>query len=164
MVVFGTTPSLNGITFPATQVASADANTLDDYEEGTWTVEFYDASSGGNVSSTTGTGYYTKVGRVVTANFGINNISTAGMTSGNVFYFTLPFAPSNDNSGRIANPVILRVFTFPAGVSYAQVSLGAAAARGSMEWVGSGVNSTGLLVSSLASGTADLFINMTYNA
>jgi hypothetical protein len=153
-----------GITFPATQSASSDANTLDDYEEGTWTVEFYDAASGGNVSSTTGTGYYTKVGRVVTANFGISNISTAGMTSGNVFYFTLPFVPSNDNSGRTANPVILRVFTFPAGVSYAQVSLTATAARGSMEWVGSGVNSTGLLVSSLSSGSADLFINMTYNA
>jgi hypothetical protein len=37
VVISGTTPSLNGITFPATQVASADANTLDDYEEGTWT-------------------------------------------------------------------------------------------------------------------------------
>jgi hypothetical protein len=36
VVISGTTPSLNGITFPATQVASADANTLDDYEEGTF--------------------------------------------------------------------------------------------------------------------------------
>jgi hypothetical protein len=33
VVISGTTPSLNGITFPATQVASADANTLDDYED-----------------------------------------------------------------------------------------------------------------------------------
>jgi hypothetical protein len=40
VVISGTTPSLNGITFPATQVASADANTLDDYEEGTWTPNF----------------------------------------------------------------------------------------------------------------------------
>jgi len=33
------TPSTSGagITFPATQSASTDANTLDDYEEGTWT-------------------------------------------------------------------------------------------------------------------------------
>ena len=33
------TPSASGagITFPATQSASTDANTLDDYEEGTWT-------------------------------------------------------------------------------------------------------------------------------
>jgi hypothetical protein len=27
----------SGITFPATAVAASDANTLDDYEEGTWT-------------------------------------------------------------------------------------------------------------------------------
>jgi hypothetical protein len=36
-IASGQTFSLNGITFPATQVPSADANTLDDYEEGTWT-------------------------------------------------------------------------------------------------------------------------------
>jgi hypothetical protein len=29
--------SVNGVQFPATQSASADANCLDDYEEGTWT-------------------------------------------------------------------------------------------------------------------------------
>jgi hypothetical protein len=35
----GATPSASGtgITFPATASASTDANTLDDYEEGTWT-------------------------------------------------------------------------------------------------------------------------------
>jgi hypothetical protein len=37
------TPSTSGsgISFPATQSASSDANTLDDYEEGTWTVNTY---------------------------------------------------------------------------------------------------------------------------
>jgi hypothetical protein len=37
--VGGATPTTSGtgITFPATQSASTDANTLDDYEEGTWT-------------------------------------------------------------------------------------------------------------------------------
>jgi hypothetical protein len=37
--VGGATPSASGsgISFPATQSASSDANTLDDYEEGTWT-------------------------------------------------------------------------------------------------------------------------------
>jgi hypothetical protein len=36
------TPSASGsgISFPATQSASSDANTLDDYEEGTWTATF----------------------------------------------------------------------------------------------------------------------------
>ena len=50
-----------GVTFPATQTPSADANTLDDYEEGTWT-----PSVGGTATYTTQTGVYTKIGRQVT--------------------------------------------------------------------------------------------------
>ena len=53
-----------GITFPATQSASSNANTLDDYEEGTWTP--VDASGAG-LSFTTPEGYYVKIGRQVTA-------------------------------------------------------------------------------------------------
>ena len=52
-----------GITFPATQSASTDANTLDDYEEGTWT------PTAGGVTVNSGTpvysGAYTKIGRIV---------------------------------------------------------------------------------------------------
>jgi hypothetical protein len=50
----------NGITFPATQSASSDANTLDDYEEGTWT-----PSVGGNATYSLQAGGYTKIGRMV---------------------------------------------------------------------------------------------------
>jgi len=52
-----------GIAFPATQSASSDANTLDDYEEGTWT-----PSVGGTATyyASGNTGTYTKIGRVVT--------------------------------------------------------------------------------------------------
>lgn len=46
--------------FPSTQNASADANTLDDYEEGTWT-----PNVGGSATYTTQTGTYTKIGRLV---------------------------------------------------------------------------------------------------
>jgi hypothetical protein len=63
----GTNISLNkvsGITFPATQSASSDANTLDDYEEGTWTPTDL---SGASLSFTTTLGRYTKVGNQVTA-------------------------------------------------------------------------------------------------
>ena len=50
----------NGITFPATQSASSDANTLDDYEEGTWT-----PSIGGTATYGAQTGYYVKIGKIV---------------------------------------------------------------------------------------------------
>jgi len=62
------TPSTSGagITFPATQSASSDANTLDDYEEGTWT-----PSVGGTATYSSRTGTYTKIGRQVTAWFDV---------------------------------------------------------------------------------------------
>jgi hypothetical protein len=58
------TPSLSGagITFPASQSASSDANTLDDYEEGTWTPT---DASGAGLSITFNNARYTKIGRLV---------------------------------------------------------------------------------------------------
>ncbi len=54
------------IKFPSSQNASADANTLDDYEEGTWTPVLTFATPGDvSVTYATQTGTYTKVGRVV---------------------------------------------------------------------------------------------------
>jgi len=53
----------SGISFPATQSASSDANTLDDYEEGTWTAT---DASGASLSFTNTTQRYTKIGRLVT--------------------------------------------------------------------------------------------------
>jgi hypothetical protein len=67
--VGGATPSTSGsgITFPATASASSNANTLDDYEEGTWT-----PTLGGTATYNSQTGTYTKVGRLVTVTFNLN--------------------------------------------------------------------------------------------
>jgi hypothetical protein len=67
----------SGITFPATQVTSSNANTLDDYEEGTWT-----PSVGGTATYIVQDAYYVKIGKVVyvSARFLINVIGT-GSTS-----------------------------------------------------------------------------------
>jgi hypothetical protein len=62
--------------FPASQNASADPNTLDDYEEGTWTP--VDGSGAGlSFSNTSGNCFYTKVGRTVTVTFRLTYPSTA---------------------------------------------------------------------------------------
>ena len=85
--------NLSGITFPATQVPSADANTLDDYEEGTWAPSVY-AASGSLTSFTIGFATYTKIGNTVyaTARVRITNPGTAN----GALYITLPFStPSN---------------------------------------------------------------------
>lgn len=95
---FGTNQIItaNGITFPATQVPSSDANTLDDYEEGTWTPGL---GSGITVNSGSFAAYgsYVKVGRVVT----IQMRQYSGNISWNTqAYFTgMPFTPiSGTNS------------------------------------------------------------------
>ena len=86
-----------GITFPATQSASSDANTLDDYEEGTWT-----PSIGGNATYGTRWGTYTKIGNLVTITFniGIDTIGTGstGIISGLPFTIS-PSGAANDQSG-----------------------------------------------------------------
>jgi hypothetical protein len=63
--VGGATPATSGsgITFPASQSASSDPNTLDDYEEGTWTGTIWAGSTEG--TNTTSTWRYTKIGRLV---------------------------------------------------------------------------------------------------
>lgn len=64
------------IKFPATQNASADANTLDDYEEGTWT-----PNVGGTATYTDQTATYTKMGRSVsvTGRMTINSLGTGSV-------------------------------------------------------------------------------------
>ena len=91
MGVGGATPSASGsgITFPATQSASSDANTLDDYEEGTWTPVA--TPSSGSLTSYTSSGTYTKIGRSVVLQ-GIITITSLGTAGGTFTVTGLPFS------------------------------------------------------------------------
>ena len=66
----------SGITFPATAVAATDANTLDDYEEGTWTPV---DDSGAGLSFTTSDAFYTKIGNVVYVSCSVTFPTTASI-------------------------------------------------------------------------------------
>ena len=90
--VGATTPSTSGagISFPATQSASSDANTLDDYEKGTWT-PVITAASGSGYTVTVYSAAYTKIGRLVTVNFNIQ-VTVSGTASGTMLIAGLPFA------------------------------------------------------------------------
>ena len=79
----------SGISFPATQSASSDANTLDDYEEGTWTPS-YSQGVTSPVYTNTG-GFYKKVGALV---FVSGNIQLSGGTgnASQILIAGLPFA------------------------------------------------------------------------
>ena len=78
-----------GVTFPAAQVASSDANCLDDYEEGTFTQTFT-ASAGTLTTVTVNSNKYTKIGRRVSIDFDVT-LANIGTASG-VLLFTLPFS------------------------------------------------------------------------
>jgi len=89
--------STNGVTaikFAATQVASANANTLDDYEEGTYTATLTCGTSGTiTLSTTIDTLSYIKIGKQVTL-FGRINIASVSSPTGTID-FSLPFAADN---------------------------------------------------------------------
>jgi hypothetical protein len=105
--------SVNGVQFPATQSPSANANTLDDYEEGTWTPVFT-ASTPGTFSATYSTqvGAYNKIGNLVIASFLMSGTTTKGTASGDFLISGLPFNVANTGvdqfSGCIGfmNPVL----------------------------------------------------------
>jgi hypothetical protein len=73
---------------------TAQANALDDYEEGTWTmgVSFGGASTGVTFANNTGT--YTKIGRQVTVT-GYANLTSKGSSTGAAAITGLPFTIAN---------------------------------------------------------------------
>jgi hypothetical protein len=81
-----------GIAFPATQSASSDANTLDDYEEGTFTPIIIGGSTAGTGTYNTQSGSYTKVGRLVS--FRLQVFWSAHTGTGGLFVGSLPFTCS----------------------------------------------------------------------
>ena len=78
------------INFPASQSASAGANTLDDYEEGTWTPDLQFGAAKVGITYTNRSGTYTKIGRLVALNFSFL-LSAKGSSTGNARTYGLPF-------------------------------------------------------------------------
>jgi hypothetical protein len=118
------------IQFPATQNASSNANTLDDYEEGTWTPT---VSSG--TFSTTSSGRYTKIGRQVTV---IIDGSLGGTRGSESFVIGgLPFV--NSSGGWSAAPMYTQ---FPIS-TYQQVMATVRSGAAEVEFNAMGTNALG---------------------
>jgi hypothetical protein len=96
-VLGGTTDVSGGqLKFPAAQSASADANTLDDYEEGSWT-----PSIGGTATYSFQVGRYTKIGNMVAIQMDLQ--ITAIGTGSTTAITGLPFAPALNASLAVSN-------------------------------------------------------------
>jgi hypothetical protein len=96
------------IQFPATQVASSNANTLDDYEEGEANVTYSPESSGTiTVDTNNDRIAYTKIGRQVTITGQVNISAVSSPAGGYVHVNGLPFASADltESAGRIGGAV-----------------------------------------------------------
>lgn len=95
------------IKFPSSQVASSNANTLDDYEEGTWTpVPKYGGGNTGMVYVSSGS--YIKIGKKVMVQAQIN-ITNNGSSTGSLTIDGMPFT---NNGGEVCAAFIGDGFTF----------------------------------------------------
>ena len=83
---------------------TADANAIDDYEEGTWTPLVDGSTSVSGQSYTHQQGTYTKIGRLVQVNCDVH-LSDKGTISGVLRVSGLPFTPG-------ANPNLIPAATF----------------------------------------------------
>lgn len=79
------------IVFPASQNASAGANTLDDYEEGTYTPTWTTTGSAPSIGNGTLSGAYVKVGQLVTVTAKLLAGSSTTFGTGD-WRLTVPFA------------------------------------------------------------------------
>jgi len=138
------------------------ANYLGDYEEGSYTVQLFDASSGGNASSTSVTGNYTKIGNQVTVRFdSLNNIDTTGMTGANSLHFSLPFSASS--TGRSAGSVVFDTLTFASGTTMVTPQVVDGSSRGQFRTTGTAVTDKIPEVQDINSGTTDIHtLTLTY--
>jgi len=84
---------VNGIRFGTD---TATANTLDDYEEGTWTPTIIGSSTNPVYSASTAVGDYVKIGSVVHANFLIIVNSVSNVGAGNKSVSGIPFAQNQN--------------------------------------------------------------------
>jgi hypothetical protein len=153
----------SGVTLgTAVDTYSAD-NTLDDYEEGTFTPVLADAATGGNTASPSqAEGWYIKVGTKVTVNISFTNINTTGMTSGNIFWIrNLPFTSSSSTYNASNGVVRVSSINFTDYVT-AYLADGNTYLR-LFDNIDSGTASS-LTVASILSGNSDISITMTYSA
>jgi hypothetical protein len=160
------TPSASGagITFPATQSASTDANTLDDYEEGTFTPVVADAATGGNTGTAAlAKGRYTKIGRLVTVTIAFLDINTTGMTAGNSLHVRgLPFTSITDAFVNFCGSQANSQLASTNGAIYPVLGNNSSAIY-FLNGVAAGSN-TAITVAGVTSGATDLYITLTYEA
>lgn len=132
------------IKFPAVAVPSADANTLDDYEEGTFTPAFSFVTPGSqSITHSTQSGRYTKIGNRVDIRIIIAASVTKGTGSGLFTVTGLPFTNEAQNCalsiGDLTSPqlttydeIMARVVASQTFIQFRIKTIGATGASGDL--------------------------------
>lgn len=107
-----------GITFPAALSASSDANSLDDYEEGSWASSFALTINGSatGITYSIKDAYYIKIGRVVHAWFYFA-LSSKGASAGLVRITGFPFQCDSTSYAQGGGAPVSYTYAFAAGVT-----------------------------------------------
>jgi hypothetical protein len=156
--------SVSGVQFPATQSASADANTLDDYEEGTWTPTVAGGSTAGTYTYSTRAGSYIKIGRIVVASFTLTAITASSAGTGGLTITGFPFtAGGNSSYGDRAFNAVSRIRLMANARSNVIVLLGANSTIGYYVYDnGSTGGGTDIPVTDISSGNSQLGATLVY--
>jgi len=132
---FSDTPTVTSITFGA-------GTALNAYVEGTWTPSITFGGGSTGITYTTQAGYYTRIGRMVAAQFQIL-LSNKGSSTGTALIAGLPIT-----AGTATNALMCSVrcdnITFPAGTSYLGAQLIVTATSANIQAYGSGVAAANL--------------------
>lgn len=149
----------SGITFPATADPSTDANTLDDYEEGTFTPSFTFATPGDlSVTYTSQVGFYTKIGNMVSVIVFVNMAAgftfttAAGSARINGFPFTSVSSTNSQGNGAAIFAGVTK-----AGYTAISMTLTANSTQATLSASGSGVAVSGVSATDMPSGGSPQF-------
>ena len=143
----------------------AGTNVLDEYEEGTWTATVDFATTGDlSVVYTSQTGWYKRVGNMVTGGFNLACTPTFTTASGELRINTLPFTSSSGieyGTGQSANAS--STFAYGSGRTTTSLLIVPSATKILIQSSGSATSSSTLSASSITSGASmTLIANFVY--
>ena len=144
--------------FPSLQNSSPDANTLDDYREGTWTPMITATTTPSGLAYATQSASYTKCGDVVTVvgRMTLSNRGSGG--SGAISIAGLPFANGSRNTIGLVSGDFL---TLASGFTSTFLSISPSDTKMTIGAAGSGVAASSVQYSGIANNT-DLVFTATY--
>lgn len=145
------------INFPATANPSSNANTLDDYEEGTWTITAAFGTPGtSSWSYTTRTGFYVKIGMACEISGLFSATPTIGTGSGLLSFTGVPFTFRGSlpigPAGQLNNN-----WTWPASMTYITIDFASGGTSLVLRGNGSALANQTFQASNMSSGNGHGF-------